>query len=175
MKWMNTQEFVSMLKRFPNKRIEVSSYLGSSIASIHCWEYSQNTKGFIHHIGTTYKYYSETELIRLYSSQHWKVKPFFSLKDNQEKRLAVRMIEELIMLGHLDDIISEYEIDNVRVCEHCHHLMIEGWLVDDIRTFCSDECLLYESPNICISELNAHSLDADCLAYWTKWEEDVAP
>jgi len=171
MKWINTQELISILKQFPNQQISISAYLGHSVASVHCWEYSTSTKCFMHHIGTASKSYSETEMLQLYCSQHWKVKPFFCLRDNHEKQLAVRMVEELVMLGHLDDIISEYEIDNVRICEQCHHLMNEGWLVDDIRTFCSDECLLRTYPNIKISELQAHSLSSNSFAYWTKWEE----
>ena len=171
MKWINTQELVSMLKRFPNKQIEVSAYLGQNVTSTHCWECSPNMNSFILHIGGVSKSYSETEMFRLYNGQYWKVKPFFTLKDNHENQLATRMIEELVTLGYLDDIISEYEIDDVRICEHCHHLMDEGWLVDNIRTFCSDECLTYVYPNINIAELQSHSLDADCLAYWTKWEE----
>ena len=171
MKWINTQELAFILKRFPNDQIEASAYLSYSDISAHCWEYSSNINGYIHHIGTASKSYSEAELLRLYNGQYWKVKPFFSLKDNHEKQLAVRMIEELIMLGHLDDIISEYDIGDVRICEHCHHLMDEGWLVDDILTFCSNECLLQAYPNTNLSDLQSHALDADCLAYWTKWED----
>ena len=171
MKWINTQEFISILKLFPNQQITVSAYLGHSVTSVHCWEYSTSTKCFIHHIRTAYKSYSETELLRLYSNQHWKVKAFFCLRDSHEKQLAIRMVEELVMRGCLDDIISEYEIDNVRVCEHCHHLMDEGWLVDNIRTFCSDECLQSAFPDAKISEMRKLSLDTDSWAYWTKWEE----
>lgn len=171
MKWIKTQELVSLLKRFPNKQIKISAYLGYNITSVHRWEYSQNMNAFIHHIGTLSKLYSEIEIFRLYHNQHWKVRPFFFLMNNHEKQLAVQLVEELIILGCLDDIIEENEIDDVRICEHCHHLMDEGWLVDDIRTFCSDECLLCTFPNISISELKAQSLNANCLAYWTKWEK----
>ena len=164
MKWINTQELASMLKRFPGQPIEASSYLGPHVSSAHRWEYSPDTDCFIRHIETSSKPYTATELFRLYGGQHWKVKPFFSLRDGHERRLAVRMVEELAVLGHLDDIIGEYGLGNVRVCEHCHHPMDEGWLVDDIRTFCSDECLLHACPDIDISA-------ADSPAYWTKWEE----
>ena len=109
-------------------------------------------------------------MLRLYGNQHWYVKPFFSLNDDHEKQLANRLVEELIELGRLEDIISENEIKNVRVCEHCHHLMNEGWLVDDIRTFCSNECLLSTFPNINISEWQANATDDSSSAYWTAWE-----
>lgn len=171
MKWINTQELVSLLKRFPNKQIKISAYLGYNINSLYCWEYSQKKNCFICHTGTTSKSFSETEIFRLYCNWHWKVRTIFFLMSNHEKQLAIRLIEELVLLDRLNDIIEKNEIDNVRICEHCHHLMDEGWLVDDIHTFCSDECLLCAFPNICIDELKAHSLDDRCLAYWTKWED----
>lgn len=169
MKWINTQELVSMLKLFPNAQVEASAYLGCSLASTHLWKYSASENCFLHTIGAKSKPYSESELLRLYSNQHWKVKPFFFLKDDQEKQIAVRLVEELVMLGHLEDIITECELENVRLCEYCHHLMNEGWLVDDIRTFCSDKCL--RSAGIVISEQQSHSLETNSLAYWTKWED----
>lgn len=162
---------VSLLAQaIPDKRIAVFAYPGGS-GSSQSWEYSLNSDGFMHHLGATSLSYSETELFRLYRHQHWKVKPFFTLKDNRERRIAIRLVEELVMLGHLDELISEYEINHVRTCEHCHHLMDEGWLVDEIRTFCSDECLLRACPNMNMQDLQAHSSDVDSLAYWPKWED----
>lgn len=170
MKWINTQEFVLILKRFPNKQIEASAYLGFNVTSVHRWKYSSDTNRFMHTISNVSKTYSEIEFLRLYGNQHWMVKPFFSLKDDHEKQLAIRMVEELIMLGRMEDIICENEVNNVRVCEHCHHLMNEGWLVDDIRTFCSNECLLNTFPKVNIAELQANAIDENNSAYWTVWE-----
>lgn len=168
---MNTQELASMLKRFPNEQVEASAYLGYGLTSSHLWTYSADSKCFLHTIGAKAKSYTEAELRRLYSNQFWKVKPFFFLEDGQEKQLAVLLIEELGMLGLLEDIISEYEIEDVRICEHCHHLMNEGWLVDDIRTFCSDKCLQSAFPDIAVSGLRSHPQDENCRAYWTRWED----
>lgn len=170
MKWMNTQELVSILKRFPNEQVEASAYPGGNLASAHLWQYSASEKCFLHTIGAESKSYSESELLRLYGDQYWKVKPFF-LRDDQEKQIALRLVEELGMLGRLEDIIEECELENVRVCEHCHHLMSEGWLVDDIRTFCSDKCLRNACSDIDVSALQTDSQETDCLAYWTKWED----
>lgn len=171
MKWINTQELISILKRFPNSQVEVSVYLGCSLASSHLWMYSTEENRFLHTIGSNIKSYSEVELFRLYNSQHWKIKSFFFLRNDHEKQIAFRLIEELGIFGRLEDIITESELDNVRICEHCHHLMDEGWLVEDSRTFCSDECLQSAYSNINISELKTYSLDVKCWAYWTKWED----
>lgn len=35
MKWMNTKELVSLLKRFPNEEVEVVDYQDGSLASAH--------------------------------------------------------------------------------------------------------------------------------------------
>lgn len=170
MKWINIQELVSILQRFPNERVEASVYLSCGLSSTHIWSYSTKKKCFQCTIGTKSKTYSKVELFRLYGNQHWKAKPSFFLRDDHEKSIAVRLVEELGILGCLEDIISESELDNIRVCEHCNHLMDEGWLVDDSRTFCSDECLRCAYPDIDISELQTRSLDINCRAYWTKWE-----
>ncbi len=169
MKWINTHQLVAILKRFPNEQVETSAYLGCGIISPYLWKY--NKKCFLLTIGAKSKSFFEDELVRLYSNQYWKVKPFFYLKDDQERQLAIQLVEELEILGHLEDIIIECEIDKVRICEHCHRLMNEGWLVDDIRTFCSDKCLRNAYPDIVISDLQAHLLEHNCMAYWTKWEE----
>lgn len=171
MKWLNTKELLSILQRFPNEQIAASAYLGYGLSSFCQWSYSTEEKRFLRTIGTQFKTYSKVEMFRLYGNQHWKVKSSFFLRDDYEERIAVRLVEELGILGHLEDIISESELDNVRVCERCHHLMDEGWLVDDSRTFCSDECLQSAYHNIDISELRSRSLDVNCRAYWTKWEE----
>lgn len=179
MKWINTQDLVSILQRFPNEQVAASAYLGCGISSAHLWSYSaeekcllhtMDEKCFRHTIATKSRCYSEVELYRLYGDYHWKVEPSFYLRDDHEAQIAVRLVEELGTLGRLEDMISESELDNVRVCEHCHHLMDEGWLVDDIRTFCSDECLRSAYPKIDMDELQAHALDSDCRAYWTRWE-----
>ena len=49
MKWINTQELVSILKRFPNKQIDSLAYLGNNVTSAHRWEYSTELNGFYTH------------------------------------------------------------------------------------------------------------------------------
>ncbi len=169
MKWIDTQELVSLLKRFPNEPIEASAYLDRSVASVHNWKYSSSQDNFLCQVGSSSISCSEVELLRLYKRHFWKITRFFSLRDAPERKLAVRMVEELIMLGHLDDIITDYEIDNVRVCEHCHHLMNEGWIVNDARTFCSDECLLSACPEY--NDGNLQEMAGGDSLYWTAWED----
>ncbi len=171
MKWINTQELVSILKRFPDEQVETSAYLGRGITSTHLWRYSAEENCFQHTISAKSNSYSVTGMFRLYGNYHWRVKPSFFLRDEREKEMAILLVEELGILGRLEDIITENELDSVRICEHCHHLMDEGWLVDDIQTFCSDKCLQSSIPNTGASECTARSLEAKRWAYWTKWEE----
>lgn len=77
----------------------------------------------------------------------------------------------MVTRGYMSDGIMEYGIESVRICEHCQCLMNEGWLVDDMRTFCSDECLERDMPQLDIQELKAHANEEGCSAYWTEWED----
>lgn len=170
MKWIDTQELVSMLKRFPDEQLEASACPVLQSAANYLWKYSTAKKRFLLSAGANLKSYAEAELLRRYGGLHWKPNPSLFLKGYQERQIAIRLVEELGMLGLLEDIIVECELENVRVCEHCHHLMDEGWLVDDAQAFCSDECLKKAYPSIDISNLRSHAVDEDCQAYWTKWE-----
>lgn len=170
MKWMNTKELVSLLKRFPNEEVEVVDYQDGSLASALFGMKADGEKYFRLTWDGETKTYSEAEVLRSYGNRYWKIVSSLFLRSEHERQIALRMVEELGLLGCLDDIIAEHGLDNVRVCEHCHRLMDEGWLVDDVRTFCSDECLQIAFPDIRLSELLDDSHD-ECFAYWTKWEE----
>ena len=170
MKWMNTQELVSLLKRFPNEVVEMVDYQGGSHATAFFEMDADGAKRFRLTLDGETRTYSEAGELRSYGNRYWKIVSSLFLRSEHERQIALRMVEELGLLGRLDDIITEHELDNVRVCEHCHRLMDEGWLVDDARTFCSDECLQSAFPDIRLSALRDDSLD-ESLAYWTKWEE----
>ena len=60
-------------------------------------------------------------------------------------------------MGHMEEIILEYEVEDVRLCEHCHRLMDEGWLVGGMQTFCSDDCLKSSFPDVDVEELKAEA------------------
>lgn len=170
MKHLNTQELVSTLKSFPNNDIETFPYLGQDLVTIHKWRYSPCNDSFALFFHGDENTLSEADIYQMYGNVFWCVKPFFFLKGNTEKLLAVRLVESLIVCGHIEDVICEYGINDIRICEHCHQPMNEGWIVDDFRTFCSDECLLEEFPNIDIDHSREGTSDGDSTAYWTSWE-----
>ncbi len=114
--------------------------------------------------------FTDSELYLTYDQQHWKVSPFFHLRGEKERHLAIGLVEELITLGALDDILSDYCVEDLRLCEHCHQPMREGWLADDIRPFCSDRCLLSAYPDALIDGEQAFEGGND-FAYWTAWED----
>jgi len=91
--------------------------------------------------------------------------------NEEQKRLAILLVEELKKHGALDDVITDYNVESVRVCRHCHKLMNEGWLVEDIETYCSDECFLAACPEMTQEDINALDTDDEnTIAYWTAWE-----
>ena len=171
MKWIDTLELMALLKRFPNEQIEATAHLSERETSAYLWKYSAKGKCFQQSIGTKTKLYSRAEMLRFYRHQRWKIKSSFFLRDNHEKEMAIQLVEELGILCQLEGIITEKELDDIRICEHCHHLMDEGWLVDDCRTFCSDDCLEAVFPNINHSRTAENSLEENHSAYWTKWED----
>lgn len=93
------------------------------------------------------------------------------MKKKTDPKLALRLVDILREQDVLQDVIYEYGIDSLRVCEHCGILMNEGWMYDGRETFCSDECLLAKHPAEDINDLNIHASDNDSKTYWTTWEE----
>lgn len=89
--------------------------------------------------------------------------------DNQIS-LAILLVEELRKRQAIEDVICEYGIETVRICNHCNRLMNEGWMYHDFKTYCSDGCMLRDNPDEDIMELYRHACEEDCVAYWTKWE-----
>jgi len=89
---------------------------------------------------------------------------------NNQQQLCVLFVEELRKRGALEDIICEYEIENLRECSHCHKLMNEGWIYLGYETFCSDDCLLAEYPDENIKVLRENASDDESDTYWTRWE-----
>lgn len=76
-----------------------------------------------------------------------------------------------------ENIIEHNELDSIRVCEHCGAPMNEGYLVNDMWTFCSEECakaaLLspeYGWTEETFNECLAHAEEEDSVIYWTQWE-----
>lgn len=170
MEWISSTEFVEILKRFPNIKIEAKSYLGSSIVSTHVWEYHSKSDKFIYHIDGKSKQLSESWFLRKYASDHWRLKQFFYLTDEKQKDMAIHLVEHLIMTGNLDWIICDCDVQFLRECDHCHGLMKEGWMYRETYHYCSDECLLAENPEITQEKLDNLD-DNNSDIYWTEWEE----
>lgn len=170
MKWIKTQELISMLKRFPDTEIEVSLRLNYGLISTYWWKYSTYEKCLVRITDSYDDYYSEKTAIDRYGDCLWKVTPFFFLQSNEEKQLAIRFFEELNTLGHVEDIVSEYDINSLRICEYCHKPMNEGWLINNTETFCSDNCLHWTHPEIELETLKSQATEDGSLGYWTKWE-----
>lgn len=66
------------------------------------------------------------------------------------------------------DELSEH-LDCLRICDECHHPMIEGYCIDDGREhYCSDECLnqVYTEE-----EFETMCSDGEGNSYWTVWWE----
>ena len=103
--------------------------------------------------------------------------------------------EELVRKGHSEDeaaqicrsfieypalresSIERNDLDSIRICEHCGAPMNEGYLVNDMWTFCSEECaraaLLspeYGWTEETFNEHLAHADEEDSVIYWTQWE-----
>lgn len=171
MKWIKTQELISILRRFPDTEIEVSLRLNYNLVSTYWWKYSTNKQCLVRITNSYNDYYTEKTVTNRYGDCFWKVTPFFFLQSNEEKQLAIRFFEELNSLGLIEDIISAYDINSLRICEQCHRPMNEGWLINDIETFCSDHCLNCAHPEIDLDTLKALAAEDGSLGYWTKWEE----
>ena len=76
-----------------------------------------------------------------------------------------------------ESIIERNDLDSIRICEHCGAPMNEGYLVNDMWTFCSEECaraaLLspeYGWTEETFNEHLAHADEEDSVIYWTQWE-----
>lgn len=92
------------------------------------------------------------------------------MKSMNQSNLEHLLIEELRYRGALEDIICEYGIETVRVCENCGKLMSEGWIFVGIETYCSDDCLMQAHHEVNLKELKRQAQVDDSETYWTKWE-----
>lgn len=90
---------------------------------------------------------------------------------NNQRLLEKLFVEELRKRGALEDVICEYEIENVRECNCCHRLMNEGWIYHGFETYCSDRCLMSAHSDENLDELRKNANDDDSDTYWTMWED----
>lgn len=90
--------------------------------------------------------------------------------NNNQVLMAQRLVEELRRKNALDDVISRYGIEGVRVCRYCNGLMNEGWLYCGDLTYCSERCLLADNPDEDIETLKEEVERDDSDSFWTTWE-----
>ena len=171
MEWISSTEFIEMLKRFPNTKIEATLYVIGAEHEHYSWEYRKESGKFCYHLDGKTRQLTERGFLRKFRSDHWRPEQFFYLEDEKQKLLAVHLVEHLTMTGNLDWIICDCNVTFLRKCDHCHKLMNEGWMCGETYHFCSDECLLAENPGITREELDNLVADDDSDIYWTEWEE----
>lgn len=76
-----------------------------------------------------------------------------------------------------ESIIERNNLDSIRVCEHCGAPMNEGYLVNDLNTYCSEECakaaLLSPEGGWTEEIFNEHLTQAgkeNSAICWKQWE-----
>ena len=87
---------------------------------------------------------------------------------NNQRILTKLFIEELRKRNALSDVIYNYEIENIRECDHCHKLINEGIVYEGLGNYCSVKCLLSVYPEV--KEEAYSPVDDDSYVYWTSWE-----
>ena len=168
MDWIDTNKMQELLKRFPERVIEAKMYRphGKSIRTM--WSYDAADGMFVFGSNGRNVRMCEHEVMQKYGAERWLVTPFFSLRGEKERALAVRMVEELVMRGDIDWVIEECGIGFVRTCQHCHRLMDEGWWCGETWTFCSKECMLAENRGMSEAEMEERMENGDIE--WMEWK-----
>lgn len=68
--------------------------------------------------------------------------------------------------------IDEFDIDSIRVCDHCGKLMHEGYMVEDFNTYCSETCVKAGEKwtEETFQENISHAEEDDAIIFYTQWE-----
>ena len=74
-----------------------------------------------------------------------------------------------------EELIEEWELDTIRICEHCGQPMCEGYMVNDFLTFCSEECARAATTEMGWPEGKfdyhiSNGDEEDDTIYWKQWE-----
>lgn len=74
-----------------------------------------------------------------------------------------------------ENIIDQFTLDSIRVCEHCGQPMCEGYLIDGDYTYCSEECARAATTEMGWPEGKfdyhiSNGDEEDDTVYWTQWE-----
>lgn len=85
-----------------------------------------------------------------------------------EPLFTKKIINAIIRDVPMSDILTKYEIENVRVCSECGKLMDEGFCIESgADYYCSKKCLL---SNMTMDEYNKMYDDGKGDSYYTSWE-----
>ena len=87
-----------------------------------------------------------------------------------KSQLSHLLVKELQKRNALEDVILDYEIETLRVCNCCGRLMNEGWIYQGIETYCSDDCLMKSHPNENLCDIKEQACLENSDIYWTQWE-----
>lgn len=113
-----------------------------------------------------------------------------ALNDNIKNYILTAVKDELVTLGcgeteaqkivtefidnpeSREDIIDQWELGSIRLCEHCGQPMHEGYLYSDSEPYCSESCVKEEKKwdDDVFNSYIEDAEDDDALIYWTSWE-----
>lgn len=90
-------------------------------------------------------------------------------EEAQAKSICELFIDNPAIREHL---IESYNLESIRICEHCGAPMFEGYLVDDFNTYCGEECVKQGKgwSDEVFEEKISHAEEEDAPIYWTMWE-----
>lgn len=169
MDWIDTDNMVAVLKRFPDRKIETMIYRLQGKMDTMIWVYDRQTDEFVVTSDGKDKRIREEDMTVLFGKDRWLIRPFFFLTDEKEKAMAIRLVEELIMADNIDWVIEECGIEDMRTCQHCRRLINEGWWCDETWSYCSDECMIAENPEISKQEIEKLK-ETDGGIEWMEWK-----
>lgn len=170
MDWMKHEDFLEMLRRFPGTEI-VARWNMDDRKPRHRWTYLPDKKRYLHRWDGYVERATESITLNRYLETHWNPEPFYHITNPKEQQLAVRLVEELVMTGYLEEAIYNCRATYVRRCDRCHRLISEGWVFQGCEHYCSDTCLLAVHPNLNAEDLQEIGLDDIRLeTYWTDWD-----
>jgi len=95
------------------------------------------------------------------------------IKNRCNKDDAERLVEEFINNPlSRENIIDEWELETIRVCNHCGAPMCEGYLWQHFVTYCSEDCVkkALNMDDKDFDEEIQNAGDDDAELYYTKWE-----
>ena len=71
------------------------------------------------------------------------LKALLSMRPSYRKRFMVsHLIMATLRKGQLDELVSELEEDNFRICDQCGLPHIHGYIIGDCEHYCTQNCLV---------------------------------